>query len=167
MRLAPLSDRPREIAINLNPALTATVLWQSVAAYIDSPDNPQKSGMPFPMLFLVLPLALREASREAMPPSRSTRLQMWLSEHGEILHGFSERARWLIPFTREGLIFGASRGVFAFPADGAVGTGSSRVREPASGDPAKPLFSAAKLVGRWFAQVTDPSAVFQTLGVKP
>ena len=167
MNLPLLAERPPEIAVNLNPALTATVLGHSVSAYVASPDNPQHSGMPFLLAFLILPLALHEDSRDVMPPTRSTRLQMWLSEHGEILHGFAERARWLASYTREGLIFGAHLGILQLPSDGLVKPGSATVGEPPTGDLTKPIIAAAKLVGRWFAQVPDSAAVFQILGVKP
>lgn len=167
MNLPPLSERPREIAVNFNPALTAAVLWHTVSAYAVSDESSGPSALPYPLLFLILPLVLHESTRTAMPRDRRTRLQMWLSEHGEVLDGFAARASWLAPYTREGLIFGAACGVLAVNADGRIKTGSSTVAEPTSADHTAQIFAKAKLVGRWFAQIPDPTAVFQMLGVKP
>lgn len=167
MSLQPLSERPREIAVNFNPALTAAVLWNSVSAYAESDENTGLAALSYPLLFLVLPLVLHESTLSAMPRDRRTRLQMWLSEHGEVLDGFAARASWLSQYTREGLIWGFACGVLALDAEGRIKTGSASVAEPPSEDHTAQVFAKAKLVGRWFAQVPDPAAIFQMLGVKP
>ena len=71
------SERPPEVAHLFNPAFCALLLREAVRGFAEvSP-----SGMPHPLVFLLLPIVLHKATRESLPGSITTKMHPWLQEH--------------------------------------------------------------------------------------
>ncbi len=62
-------DRPTEVANLLNPAFTGALLRRSLEAY----STEIRSGMPFGLAFLVLPMSLHPGTARRFPPGSSGR----------------------------------------------------------------------------------------------
>lgn len=97
--MIPWEKRPREITTLLNPAFCGEIILECIAVY-----NRVLGSFPFPLLFLILPIILHQKTRDTMP-SKSKQMHMWIQIHKEILIGFSDRARNLVPITIESLAF--------------------------------------------------------------
>lgn len=157
------SARPAEIARLLNPAFCALVLRAAVRGYTSE----DKAGMPFVLSFVVLPLALHRPSRMALPKTVARRLAFWISDEQQLRIGLSDRARALVPFTKEALIFGLRDKLFA--------TEHSQLRPvrrrikvpwPTDSDPSE-CMNAAHTLGRLFARAGDPGTVLANFGIAP
>ncbi len=113
------SERPTEVANLLNPAFAGALLRTSVEGYIEEAE----SGMPFEVAFLVLPFCLHTGTSTRLPISASaTPLHTWIQrdENRDVLISFSGRVSALVPFTREAMLFAASRDVLVFDASNRI-----------------------------------------------
>jgi Family of unknown function (DUF6521) len=64
------TGRPREEANLLNPAFCCTALTSSIVGYM----GVDAEGMPYPLAFMILPIALHKTTREALPQNTRTSL---------------------------------------------------------------------------------------------
>ena len=103
-------ERPVEIANLLNPAFCALLLRGTVLEYAKAIPT---GGMDLPLAFMVLPIVLHKATREALPKTTISKFHIWFQEHQELRIGFLSRVQQQAPFTRESLQFAMQRGTLA------------------------------------------------------
>ncbi len=163
-------ERPAEVAHLLNPAFIAAVMARVAAGYQDEAGGP----VPFPLLFVAVPLILHRGTRERLPRNARTRMTTWLQSTPEARIGFAARSREIVPFVREGLTFGvAARGLRITPDGGVeVGSGIStrRTLSPTDGESAEEVnecLRRATFTGKWLARAGSPSTVFALWGIRP
>lgn len=165
--MKPWADRPTELAYLYNPGYCGWLLREAVDGYVAE----KPAGMPLAVAFLILPVVLHKPTRDLLPRDTRTVLQSWLQRHPEARVNVAERTRELAPFTREALLFLATRGHLAFADDGSLTTagklkqGKGALMER-SGD-LKEAIQRAKFIGRWFALAGTAASVFQAWGVCP
>lgn len=160
--MTPWHTRPPEIARLLNPAFCALVMRASIRGYCEE----NEEGLPYAAAFLVLPLSLHQRSRLALPKTVATRLTFWVAEVPHLRMGLADRARSLVPYTKEALIF-ALRDPLVQLANGRFVPAKRRLKEvpwPDSSEPGACL-DAARLIGRLFARAGDAGTVLTTFGV--
>ncbi len=110
-------NRPIEIANLINPAFCSLLLHSSVGDF----SREKKTGMPYALLFLVLPLTLHEPTRTSLPNDTRISLAEWFKEQPEEFgYTFVCQTRQLIPYTREAFMFGMQRGLFDTDENGNV-----------------------------------------------
>ena len=97
------SERAQEIAFLLNPAFCGRILYSTIKTYA----NNSHRALPFPLIYLVLPLVLHKSTREKI--NSRTQLLVWIQKYPELLIDFPQRARDLVPITNETLEFLADR----------------------------------------------------------
>jgi hypothetical protein len=163
-------ERPAEVANLLNPAFIGAVVARAAAGYQDEAGR----AMPFPLVFIAIPLVLHRGTRERLPRDARTRMTSWLQQTPEARVGFAERTRDVTPFVREGFSFAlAARGIRITPDGGVeVGTGISvrRVLPEGDGDvvtDANECLRRATFIGKWLARAGTPSTVFALWGIRP
>lgn len=162
------SERPRDLASLLNPAFTGILLRSAVDGYV----REAGVGLPYPLAFLVLPLSVHRQTAERLPRGISTMFQSWLQENREVLVGFPDRAKSLLPFTREAIIFAGQRGALSITDDGSLVPGEKKLKgispyKTKSHDEVKEAVRKSEFVGRWFALAGPPPTVYSLLGVRP
>lgn len=161
------AERPTEIANLLNPAFTGATLRMAVSGYF----REANVGIPFELAFLVLPIALHEATRSRLPRAVSTLLHSWLQENRDVVIEFPERTRSLVPFTKEAIVFACQRGVLTVDDEGALHAGDAALNRVTSykavSDEIKETLNRAEFVGRWFALSGSPVTIFTLFGVRP
>ena len=81
------TKRAPEIAYLLNPAFCAIILYTAVFEY----QKKSKDGLPFPLLYLVLPIILHKSTRNRV--NSKTNMVIWVQRNPDALVGFPERAR--------------------------------------------------------------------------
>jgi hypothetical protein len=145
----------------LNPALVATVTSAAAAGY----DRETQQALPWPLSFIVAPMALHKGTRDALPIAISTHLHAWVSRESLIRAGFPQRARVLVEPVKEGVRFGLRHGLLRFDAGG-LRAGGQRLAFDDLGD-IRTITRRATFVGRWLSRAEHPSTVFALLGVAP
>ena len=110
------TERSREEAFLLNPSFLALLVWSTTVGYREVTGT----GLPYELAFLALPISLHRHTREALPRGIQTSLAAWLQENTYFRVGFSERAKALAPFVREGVLFGSTHGLLAIDNGGEI-----------------------------------------------
>lgn len=153
------SERPPLAAHLLNPALIGALAAAAAQAY----EANKRSRLPWPLLFVIIPIALHRPTRLSLPRSTATHLSTWVGRHPELMAGFPLRATFLAPYVREGLRFGLRHGILAADPDGLQGLLANVRLQGELGQ----LVNAAAFCGRWLAQMERASTAFALLGVRP
>lgn len=162
--MKPWDSRPVEVAHLLNPAFCGEVLRRASAKYFETAAR----EFPYPLAFLVLPIVLHRHTRESIPLRVKEPMHAWLKNHQDVRVGFAERARQLVPVTREAFTFLLQVGAVTVGHDAGVKPVRARRRAPAGpGGEVADCFGKAEVVGRWFARAGTPTTIFTMWGVKP
>lgn len=161
------SERSGEEQALLAPSFSAMLLWQAAAGHYAG----VKRGVPLELAFLVLPIVLHRGTRELLPKLVVTSLPVWLEENPLIRSGIAERARTLVPFTKDAMTFGGTRGLFSVtPSEITAVTAWKRklnsVLKRTSQEVAE-CVKRAEFLGRWFARIGNGATVMALLGIRP
>lgn len=161
------TSRPREERALLNPAFSASLVWHAARGYAGSCDG----ALSFEESFLVLPFVLHRGTRESLPRDTRTSLAVWLQTNPLAPGRITVRARMLVPYTKEALMFGGLHGFLKLDR-GRVHAGSSWTRATSlalsdSSDEVRTCASRAEFIGKWFAKTGNPSTVLALIGVRP
>lgn len=166
MSLSQWSQRPKEHARLLNPAFLAALTWAVARGY----RHVAREGLPYPLVFVALPIVLHKATREALPRDTRTSLVTWISNHSNVKVCFTERAMSLMPLVKECILFGTQGHLItmsAFRITSARRPGSMSGFLDESSDEVRDCMNKAELIGRWFASHGDHITVMALWGVAP
>ncbi|MEH2337869.1 three component ABC system middle component [Nostoc sp.] len=161
-------QRPFEYANLLNPAFCSILLRNAIKNY----HAQKKQGMPYSLLFLVLPLVLHGSTRNALPKTTVTKLHIWLQRQPEARVGFGDRTSYLVPYTKEALAFGMQTGIVNICDDGKftyVNGKLKRILAVSWSEDTEPYSCCkkAEFVGRWLAQAGEVSTIYTMWGICP
>lgn len=159
------TERPTEIAHLLNPAFCALVLVHCVRGYVEE----ATAGLPYPLVFLILPIVLHKPTRDALPTSIATRMHPWLENHQQVQVGFADRCVSVIDHTREAMIFAVVRNLLQITSDARIEAPQQRFRLPPWPLESEPVacLGKARFVGRWMARAGQPATLFAMWGIRP
>ena len=152
----------------LNPAFCSLLLWHSASGYKKA--SSISEPMPFAETFLVLPAVLHSEARNSLPRTVATSLAVWTGENAMTRAIIADRARLLVPFTKEAILFGSSHGLLTFSGGGILANRdwSEQIESANFGsDEVQSCCKRAAFVGRWFAKTGDAETVMALLGVQP
>lgn len=158
-------QRPVEVAHLLNPAFIAVLLHATISGF----QSTNNSGMPYPILFLSIPLVLHKPTRDVLPKTTATRLTNWIHNEPSVLVGYYERTKQLVPYVKEGMIYGLKAELFSVNEDGmyiSKTIATKKLRWPTVSEPSICL-NKSRFVGRWLAAAGDVYTVFSVFGVQP
>jgi hypothetical protein len=151
----------------LNPAFCANLLWHFAA----TSDDPARRQMTFVESFLLLPMVLHRATRDALPRTTRTSLGVWLDDNPSWQASVATRTKVLVPYTKDALLF-AGEHQFLRLQDGLLTAESSwrrrvnaALRE--STHEVRLCAKRAAFVGAWFAESGDAATVLSLVGVRP
>jgi len=153
-----------------NPALGAAILWRFCCGYAEA--HPGSAPPHLPVLFLVLPIVLHQATAELLRRTRaSSGLRAYAAKFGDaavskqdLLLQIHERAlRWR-PLTLQSVELAAAGRLLLLSDDGAV-IPLSRTKARGLSDEVKQLLADAEKLGVWCGQLTLHE-VMTTLKVK-
>jgi hypothetical protein len=159
-------DRPAEEARNLNPAFCAELIARTIGEFHKNRRGPLSMAV----AFLVLPLTLHKATRDALPGRANAAFATWIAENSPLLAELPGRVSRLRPISREALLFAIRYRVLAIH-DGGLIPGSRAVRLASRASPSTDDVNegraAAGLLGRWFASQATEGSILQGLGIAP
>lgn len=165
--MTPWTNRSHEERALLNPSFFSLLFWHAATGHMVEGG----AGLPFGTSFLVLPLVLHRETRESLPKMVTTSLPVWLDDNPLVRARLAERARTLVPYSREALLFGGTRGFLTISEDrvsaeqGWKRKISAELRR--SSDEVRSCAKRADFLGRWFARAGSPATVMALMGVRP
>lgn len=163
------SDRPPEEQRLLNPSFCSLLLWHSARAHEE--EDGDQSGIAFEKCFLVLPMVLHRETRDSLPATITTSLPVWLGRNPLAPVTIADRARALVPFTKEALRFGGAYGALQINQMMIRANPDWKKRMTnALDDTSDEVRACAKraiFIGRWFAKSGPAETVLSLLGVQP
>jgi hypothetical protein len=162
------SNRAIEEANLFNPAFCAALLAKMSEEFSKKAARP----VPFALSFLVLPIVLHRATREALPGSTITSLLPWVQENREQLVNFVTRVQRLKAISREAILFGIQGQTLRITADGSLTFGNKHrsvtvKRTPLFTTEVRECMDRAGFIGRWFAVAGSTATIYAAWGVAP
>lgn len=147
-----------------NPAFCAIVIQSALHGFSKSIEK----GMPYPLIYLVLPVVLHEEMRKALPRTGRTTLHAWIQKQSYFKIGFPERCSDLMEITREAISFSLNRETIILA--GGVALGSNTIKVPKGfllSTETIGILKSAEILGKLFAEVGSTGTIYSMFGVKP
>lgn len=158
------SHRSKEIAYLLNPAFCGRLIYTTVKQY----NLKSEKSMPFPLVYLILPLVLHKNTRERI--SSRTKLLVWVQQNPELLISYAQRAKELIIITNEAveLLLQTKMILINDQAELEINLDNRGLSKNKFKDAEiKECLTKSENVGRWFANAGKVETIFIGLGVRP
>ena len=157
-------NRPPETKYLLNPAFCSRLLYAAIVEY----ESKSGKSMPFPLIYLILPLVLHKRTREKI--NSKIKLLNWTQSNQELLIGFQPRAKGLVEITNESVEFLLCSGIVQINDMGEI------IKDPSKQKLSETMFlnteisqciNKSKHIARWFIGAGTTENVFACLGVRP
>lgn len=164
------NERAHEERHLLNPAFCSALLWAAARGAASRPSS-ARSSLSFLEAFLVLPLVLHQRTRKTIPNILTSSLPVWVNAQPLIVASLPNRARSLVPYTKEAISFGGCHRLFEVTEDQIFGTAVAErsmnrmLRQ--SSEEVRECMKKAEFIGRWFAHTGAPETIFTLLGIRP
>jgi len=161
------SDRSIEEAHLLNPAFCCTMLNSFIFGY----SNIHSDGLPYPIIYMILPIVLHKSTRETLPKNTKKSLASWLHQNQKVRIQFYERLIALKPYTQEALIFGFTYDWFELHPKGKLTSkfNESQIKKMINSmsEEARECVLRARFIGKWFARAGSVPTLMYLWGVTP
>lgn len=162
-------NRPIEEQRLLNPSFCSLLLWKAGIGHVG--DSTQPQGISFEECFLVIPMVLHKETRDSLPRLSSSSLAVWMGQNPLAPSTIADRAKSLVPFTKEALRFGGAYGMLRFQGTLVQPNPDWKRRISTvlsdSSDEVQACAKRAEFVGKWFAKTGNAETVMSLLGVRP
>lgn len=156
--------RTHEVAFLLNPAFCGRVLYSTIKTYNEKANR----ALPFPLIYLVLPLVLHKETRANI--NSRTQLQLWIQRYPQLLIDFPKRARELVPITNESVEFLLQTGNIILTPNGELEispTLKSLSKTKFVDDEISECLKKGEHVAKWFVAAGKAETIYIELGVRP
>lgn len=156
--------RTHEVAFLLNPAFCGRVLYSTIKTYNEKANR----ALPFPLIYLVLPLVLHKETRANI--NSRTQLQLWVQRYPQLLIDFPKRARELVPFTNESVEFLLQTGNIILTPNGELEispTLKSLSKTKFVDDEISECLKKGEHIAKWFVAAGKAETIYIELGVRP
>jgi hypothetical protein len=163
--MIPWENRPIEVANLLNPAFCGEIIRRAVKAY----ESIKPLGFPYPLVFLLLPVVLHRNTRETILPRQRSQFHVWIQNNQHVKIGFAERAKQLVPVTKEAITFLLQLKAVSIDDEANIKASNyhSKNRLSSASSEILDCYKKAEIVGRWFAKTGTTTNVYIMWGVKP
>ncbi len=158
------SERTEEVRNLMNPAFCGRILFSAVAEY----KRKTKHALPFPLVFLILPLVLPRRIREKV--NSKTKLINWTQKNQELIYNFDQIARDLVEITKEALEFMLQTGYLKITDSGEIDYNhvAEKISKTKYTDiEVKNCLLTAESVARWFSSTNKVEMIYFCFGVRP
>ena len=156
--------RTHEVAFLLNPAFCGRVLYSTIKTYNEKANR----ALPFPLIYLVLPLVLHKETRANI--NSRTQLQLWVQQYPQLLIDFPKRARELVPITNESVEFLLQTGNIILTPNGELKISpilKSLSKTKFVDDEISECLKKGEHIAKWFVAAGKAETIYIELGVRP
>ena len=156
--------RTHEVAFLLNPAFCGRVLYSTIKTYNEKANR----ALPFPLIYLVLPLVLHKETRANI--NSRTQLQLWVQRYPQLLIDFPKRARELGHITNESVEFLLQTGNIILTPNGELEispTLKSLSKTKFVDDEISECLKKGEHIAKWFVAAGKAETIYIELGVRP
>lgn len=156
--------RATEVAYLLNPAFCGRIIYNAIKTYFEETNR----AMPFPLVYLILPLVLHKRTREII--NSATQMQVWIQRNPDVLIGFAERANSLVKVTNEAVEFLLQSGVVNLTNNAELERcklKKSLSTNKYTNDEIKKCISKSSNVAKWFGKAGTVETIYTSWGVRP
>lgn len=157
-------NRATEIAYLLNPAFCGRIIYNAIKTY----QQESKCPMPFPLVYLILPLVLHRKTRERI--KSVTQMQIWIQRNPEMLIGFAYRTKNMVLITNEAVEFLMQSGYITLTNNAELEVAQFFKTVSVNkfiNDEIKECISKSSSVAKWFAKSGTVDTIYICWGVKP
>jgi hypothetical protein len=163
--MIPWEKRPDEVANLLNPAFCGEIIRRCIKGY----QKRTEQTFEYPLLYLILPIVLHRGTRDKINPRSKNKMHTWLQENQDVRIGYANRAKRLVPITREAVQFLICQNALEIDSGGGVIIPSYRRKniEGHNYGEIADIFKKAEVVGKWFSNSGTTSTIYTMRGVKP
>lgn len=150
----------------LNPAFCGEVIRRAVVSFND---NEKETKFPFILTFLILPIVLHKRTRQKMPMRSSTYFHSWVEENEALFIGFADRARQMLPYTKEAISFLMIQNAISLDEQGTIEVSSYRKATPRGEkvEEINEIYKKAELLGKWLRLTGNTQTIFMFLKIRP
>jgi hypothetical protein len=159
-------ERPRDEGNLFNPAFFGLLIERAANGHRERCGE----GLPWPMIYLILPAVLHKETRDALPAAISTSMAAWTQTHPLLVATLPARAQAMQPLVRQGLLFGLSHHLVRRETDLLHSGQVKLVKKGERRDPTDDFRSCATkaaFFGRWVADSGMSATIFALWGVRP
>ncbi len=145
-----------EVQAMQNPALGAALIWRFACGY--APQNETHDGVPFPLVFVILPVVLHERTRKEVISTRSLsgarKFEEKFGDKGDVLFAVNERAMDLRDLSLRSVRQALASGLVTLIPDRGTIWPRSYTKPPINVKPVVELLAAAEKLGGWCNSLT-------------
>ncbi|MBB6624814.1 hypothetical protein H7E67_15340 [Clostridium gasigenes] len=156
--------RAKEIAYLLNPAFSGRIIYQVIRSYSEETKRP----MPFPLIYIILPLVLHKKTRERI--KSITQMQVWIKRNQELLIGFADRTRDLVEITNETIEYLMQSGIVTLNNNAELEIAEAfkyLSKTKYTNEEIKECINKSISVAKWFAKAGTVETIYTSWGIRP
>lgn len=156
--------RATEVAYLLNPAFCGRLIYHAIKTYFEETNRP----MPFPLVYLILPLVLHKKTRERI--NSVTQMQVWIQRNPDVLIGFAERASSMVKVTNEAVEFLLQSEIVNLTNNAELELcklKKSLSPNKYTNDEIKKCITKSSNLAKWFSKAGTVETIYISWGVRP
>ena len=153
------------VANLLNPAFCGEVIRRAALSYNEN----ASSTFPYAYSFLVLPILLHEETRNRLPKSTKSYLFAWVEMNDDLFYNFSKRARDMVPYTKESVMFLLQNEHIEIDSTGGITVEKKRMKsiKNENMDEFEMIMNRSKMLGKWLSKNTNVNSVYSFFRITP
>lgn len=153
------------VANLLNPAFCGEVLRRSANSY----NKTTNTNFPFAFSFIILPILLHKATRDRMPKTTRSYLFAWVEDNEDLFYNFSLRAKQMVPFTKEAILFLIKNELVEIDGKGQLIVTPKRIKKYSGEDleEVNTILKKSEMLGKWLSHNSSINSVFSFFRITP
>lgn len=153
------------VANLLNPAFCGEVLRRTADAYNKSTNT----NFPFAFAFLVLPILLHKDTRDRMPKTTRSYLFAWVEDNEDLFYNFSIRARQMVPFTKESILFLLQNDLIELDDKSQIIVTAKKIKRYSGDDleEVNDILKKSEMLGKWLSHNSSINSVYSFFRITP
>ena len=158
------NNRDAIIANMLNPAYCGLIIATVIQGYKDSCGK----DMPYSLIVLILPFMLHKQTMNILPTTSKAHLFTWLRENEQLCISFADRVRYMMPYTKEGLLFMLCHGKLVITEEGDWCINDVKlIKQAKKIEELTTIVRQALILGKMIGDAKDIALIYQSLKIRP
>lgn len=153
------------VANLLNPAFCGEVIRRTADTY----NKATNTNFPFAFIFIVLPIILHKDTRDRMPKTTRSYLFAWVEDNEDLFYNFSIRARQMVPFAKESILFLLQNNLIEIDDKGQIIVLTKRIKRFSGDDleEVNSILAKSEMLGKWLSNNSSINSVYSFFRITP